>query len=127
LEDEDEVDDKNECRQKDESDVNEDDSSQSDDESQGPSEAYHCDSSTNGESAQMEEMSEDKPADTEEDQPVMVVEEQQQEIEPEEMLSILTGYLRSEHLYCLWCGITFSDVNDLNSTCPGPTRDDHDD
>ena len=74
-------------------------------------------------------MAEEQPeaADAEEDQPAMVVEQQQQEFEPEEMLSILTGYLRSEHLYCLWCGITFSDVEDLNSNCPGPTRDDHDD
>jgi len=48
------------------------------------------------------------------------------ELEPSEMLPILTQYLRCEHHYCLWCGITFTNIDDLEQNCPGPTRDDHD-
>ena len=44
---------------------------------------------------------------------------------PEEQLNIITEYLRSQYLYCLWCGITFSDNQDMSSNCPGSTRDDH--
>lgn len=43
----------------------------------------------------------------------------------EEQLQIINEYLRSQYLYCLWCGITFSDNEDFNSNCPGSTRDDH--
>lgn len=45
---------------------------------------------------------------------------------PEEQLQMITEYLRSQYLYCLWCGITFSDSKDMCSTCPGFTREDHD-
>ena len=45
---------------------------------------------------------------------------------PEEKLQMITEYLRSQYLYCLWCGITFSDLEDMNSSCPGLTREDHD-
>ena len=44
---------------------------------------------------------------------------------PEEELSILTEYLRSQYLYCIWCGITFSDTEDMSANCPGSTRDEH--
>ena len=77
-----------------------------------------------------EEVGADQPvnADYEEDNPVPIeVDREPTEFEPEEMLTMLTGYLRSEHLYCLWCGITFSDGEDLTSNCPGSTREDHDD
>ncbi|XP_012971482.1 G patch domain-containing protein 11 isoform X2 [Mesocricetus auratus] len=43
-----------------------------------------------------------------------------------EKLQILTGYLREEHLYCIWCGTAFEDKEDLSSNCPGPTSADHD-
>ena len=43
----------------------------------------------------------------------------------EEQLQIINEYLRSQYLYCLWCGITFSDNEDFSSNCPGSTRDDH--
>ena len=49
------------------------------------------------------------------------------EIPPEEMLRIVTEYLRTEYLFCIWCGITFSDIEDLQNACPGKTREDHDD
>ncbi|XP_007521077.1 G patch domain-containing protein 11 isoform X2 [Erinaceus europaeus] len=44
-----------------------------------------------------------------------------------EKLQILTGYLRGEHLYCIWCGTAYEDKDDLSSNCPGPTSADHDD
>ncbi|KAI5125131.1 G Patch Domain-Containing Protein 11 [Manis pentadactyla] len=43
-----------------------------------------------------------------------------------EKLQILTGYLRQEHLYCIWCGTAYEDKEDLSSNCPGPTSADHD-
>lgn len=43
-----------------------------------------------------------------------------------EKLQILTGYLREEHLYCIWCGTAYEDKEDLSSNCPGPTSADHD-
>lgn len=58
--------------------------------------------------------------------PSEVVPKMEIELEPCEMLPILTRYLRFEHLYCLWCGITFTNDEDLQQNCPGPTRDDHD-
>lgn len=54
-------------------------------------------------------------------------EEEEWEFEPQEQLNILTAYLRSQYLYCLWCGTVFDDERDLKLNCPGPTREDHDD
>ena len=45
---------------------------------------------------------------------------------PEEQLQMITEYLRAQYRYCLWCGITFSDSDDMKNTCPGSTRDDQD-
>ena len=80
-----------------------------------------------------------KPLSTEdqnyEDQEVKIqeiVEEEEQEDEEEveipsdQMLGILTQYLRGEYLFCIWCGITFQDVEDLNNSCPGNDRESHD-
>lgn len=65
-------------------------------------------------------------------------EEEEEEKEPDEdeyksedisvleKLQILTGYLREEHLYCIWCGTAYEDKEDLSSNCPGPTSADHD-
>jgi len=57
------------------------------------------------------------------------VEEVQDEVEEDdnEKLVILTCYLRTEHRYCIWCGITFNDENDLKENCPGDTFEDHQD
>jgi len=54
-------------------------------------------------------------------------EEEEVEIPPDEMLKIITEYLRTDYLFCIWCGITFENADDLNNTCPGNSRDDHDD
>ncbi|KAM9063274.1 G patch domain-containing protein 11 [Sarcophilus harrisii] len=43
-----------------------------------------------------------------------------------EKLEILTRYLREEHQYCIWCGTTYEDEEDLSLNCPGPTSADHD-
>lgn len=62
--------------------------------------------------------------------PAHVKAEQQldeEEFSPEEKLGILTGYLRSQYHYCLWCGISYSDSDEIRLGCPGDTREDHDD
>ncbi|XP_067092798.1 G patch domain-containing protein 11 [Osmerus mordax] len=41
-------------------------------------------------------------------------------------LQILTSYLRGVHFYCIWCGTTYNDEDDLCSNCPGDTAADHD-
>merc|ERR1711962_293 len=56
-----------------------------------------------------------------------IEEEEEVEIPPDEMLKIITEYLRTEYLFCIWCGITFENAEDLNSNCPGNSREDHDD
>uniref|UniRef100_A0A3Q0RG50 G patch domain-containing protein 11 n=1 Tax=Amphilophus citrinellus TaxID=61819 RepID=A0A3Q0RG50_AMPCI len=40
-------------------------------------------------------------------------------------LHILTSYLRGVHFYCIWCGTTYNDEEDLYSNCPGETAADH--
>lgn len=42
-----------------------------------------------------------------------------------EKLDKVTGYLRTEHLYCFWCSAKYNDKEDLDTNCPGPTEDDH--
>ncbi|XP_056423394.1 G patch domain-containing protein 11 isoform X2 [Hyla sarda] len=50
----------------------------------------------------------------------------EQELSTLEKLQILTSYLRGQHLYCIWCGTTYEDEEDLQSNCPGDTSEDHD-
>ncbi|RUS20785.1 hypothetical protein BC937DRAFT_94379 [Endogone sp. FLAS-F59071] len=47
------------------------------------------------------------------------------EIKIEDQLNRLVTYLRSEHLYCFWCGTQYADKDDLLN-CPGFTEEDHD-
>ncbi|XP_066247080.1 G patch domain-containing protein 11 [Euwallacea similis] len=44
----------------------------------------------------------------------------------EENLFAIIDYVRSKHLYCLYCVITGIDIEDLRENCPGPYRMDHD-
>ncbi|XP_030756494.1 G patch domain-containing protein 11 isoform X2 [Sitophilus oryzae] len=44
----------------------------------------------------------------------------------EENLFAIIDYIRSKHLYCLYCVITGIDIEDLKENCPGPYRIDHD-
>lgn len=55
------------------------------------------------------------------------VDEEEIEFPPDQMLLVITQYLRTEHLFCIWCGITFNDTEDLENSCPGNSREDHDD
>ena len=48
------------------------------------------------------------------------------EFEPHEKLYMLTTYFRKEYLYCLWCGHSFNDSDDIQQNCPGRNREDHD-
>ncbi|XP_018419077.1 PREDICTED: G patch domain-containing protein 11 isoform X2 [Nanorana parkeri] len=57
--------------------------------------------------------------------------EDEDEVEHEELstpdkLQILTSYLRDKHFYCIWCGTAYQDEEDIDSSCPGTTSEDHD-
>lgn len=71
---------------------------------------------TNAEEEEEEE-EEDGPKDEDEDEAV--------ELTSYDKLHILTSYLRGRHFYCLWCGTTYNDEEDLCSNCPGDTAADH--
>ncbi|XP_071445339.1 G patch domain-containing protein 11 [Hetaerina americana] len=47
------------------------------------------------------------------------------ELQPEEKLEVLTEYLRKTYFFCTWCGTKFEGKEDLETHCPGNTRDDH--
>ncbi|KAM4607516.1 G patch domain-containing protein 11 [Polymixia lowei] len=72
-------------------------------------------------------------ADEEEQDDEKEAEEEEEEEEEEEIveltsfdkLQILTSYLRGVHFYCIWCGTTYNDEEDLCSNCPGDTAADH--
>lgn len=75
-----------------------------------------------------------KEEDEEEEQEEEEEKEAEEEEEEEEIveltsfdkLQILTSYLRGVHFYCIWCGTTYNDEEDLCSNCPGDTAADHD-
>lgn len=60
--------------------------------------------------------------------------EEEEEEEPEaedvftsiEKLGMVEQYLRTTHCYCLHCGIQFEHEFDMQETCPGPGREQHD-
>lgn len=67
-------------------------------------------------------------ADDEEEEEVKEEEEEKEEIvelTSFDKLQILTSYLRGVHFYCIWCGTTYNDEEDLCSNCPGDTAADH--
>lgn len=53
-------------------------------------------------------------------------EEYELEVPESDQLVALTEYLRTTHFYCLWCGITYNDTEDIEDNCPGDTSADHD-
>ncbi|XP_039994840.1 G patch domain-containing protein 11 [Xiphias gladius] len=65
-------------------------------------------------------------ADDEEDSQEEEKEEEIVELTSFDKLHILTSYLRGIHFYCIWCGTTYNDEEDLCSNCPGDTAADHD-
>ncbi|CAO3621209.1 unnamed protein product [Cunninghamella blakesleeana] len=43
----------------------------------------------------------------------------------DDQLNKLVFYLRSDHAYCFWCAAKYSNMEDLETNCPGPTEDEH--
>ncbi|KAE8601594.1 hypothetical protein XENTR_v10013731 [Xenopus tropicalis] len=70
----------------------------------------------------MNEQEADEEADEETEEDEDLVEE---ELSTLEKLQILTSYLRGRHLFCIWCGTTYQDDEDMESNCPGDTAEDH--
>lgn len=73
-----------------------------------------------------------KPIDqTDEEESDTVTEEvQTEETEAEqysasEQLELLISYLRTGYKFCYWCGTHYESVEDLDTNCPGVTRDEH--
>ncbi|XP_028398754.1 G patch domain-containing protein 11-like [Dendronephthya gigantea] len=62
----------------------------------------------------------------EDDENDEVYEEEVEELESSEKLVILTEYLRRTHKYCIWCGTSYTDEEDLDTHCPGDTSTAHD-
>lgn len=46
-------------------------------------------------------------------------------VQTSEKLEMVTSYLRTMHSYCHWCGVHYEDATDMNSNCPGSTKDEH--
>lgn len=70
-----------------------------------------------------EEEEEDNDNDNEETEEE---EDEAEQLTSFEKLQILTSYLRNVHFYCIWCGTSYDDDEDLSSNCPGETAADHD-
>lgn len=47
------------------------------------------------------------------------------EYEASEKLEMITTYLRTAYYYCHWCGVHYQDGDDMETNCPGSTKDDH--
>lgn len=52
-------------------------------------------------------------------------EEEEDEFEVTDKITMITNYLRTNYCYCHWCGVRYTDAEDLSSNCPGETKDDH--
>ncbi|XP_033873663.3 G patch domain-containing protein 11 [Acipenser ruthenus] len=72
---------------------------------------------------EVEEEEEDNDNDNEETEEE---EDEAEQLTSFEKLQILTSYLRNVHFYCIWCGTSYDDDEDLSSNCPGETAADHD-
>lgn len=46
-------------------------------------------------------------------------------LQTSEKLEMLTDYLRTTYCYCHWCGIKYENADDMQTNCPGQTKDDH--
>ncbi|KAL3050101.1 hypothetical protein OYC64_012197 [Pagothenia borchgrevinki] len=76
---------------------------------------------TNDEEDDVEEKEEEEEEEKEEEDEEEIV-----ELSSFDKLPILTSYLRGIYFYCIWCGTTYNDEDDLCSNCPGDTEADHD-
>lgn len=52
-------------------------------------------------------------------------EEKDEQYSGAEQLELLTSYLRTGYTFCYWCGTHYDSIEDLDSNCPGVTRDEH--
>ncbi|KAL6101627.1 gpatch11 [Pungitius sinensis] len=76
-----------------------------------------------------DDLEEEEDEEEEEEEKEKKEEEEEEEIvelTSFDKLQILTSYLRAVHFYCIWCGTTYNDEEDLCSNCPGDTAADHD-
>lgn len=55
-----------------------------------------------------------------------VAEEDFEDIDYPVRLAELNGYLRNTYHYCIWCAVSYDSPEELDSSCPGDTREDHD-
>lgn len=46
-------------------------------------------------------------------------------VQTSEKLEMVTTYLRTTYSYCHWCGVHYEDATDMDSNCPGSTKDEH--
>ncbi|XP_055312238.1 G patch domain-containing protein 11 [Sitodiplosis mosellana] len=77
--------------------------------------------------------SESSSSESEEEEPTRKIEEipaesindEEDEYETSEKVEMLTTYLRTTYTYCHWCGTHYQDVDDMDSNCPGTTKDEH--
>lgn len=53
-------------------------------------------------------------------------EDAEEEVDYVVRLAQLNEYLREEHQYCIWCALAYDSPQELKSSCPGGTREDHD-
>ena len=44
---------------------------------------------------------------------------------PRVQVLIVNDYLRRQHRYCLWCGLAYPSIDEMERACPGTTRDSH--
>ncbi|XP_034484946.1 G patch domain-containing protein 11 [Drosophila innubila] len=52
-------------------------------------------------------------------------EEPEEQYSVEEQLELLMSYLRTSYQFCYWCGTHYENAEDLDTNCPGLTRDEH--
>ncbi|XP_029305983.1 G patch domain-containing protein 11 isoform X2 [Cottoperca gobio] len=80
---------------------------------------------TDDEEDGVKEEEEDEEEEEKEEKEDKEDEEEIVELTSFDKLQILTSYLRGIHFYCIWCGTTYNDEEDLCSNCPGDTAADH--
>lgn len=67
----------------------------------------------------------ERPKKSEEDEDKEPEEEEADPYELHEKLELVNDYLRTTHLYCNYCGVKYESYEDMETSCPGKTRDDH--
>lgn len=56
---------------------------------------------------------------------VQTEENEAEQYSASEQLELLTSYLRTGYKFCYWCGTHYESAEDLDTNCPGVTRDEH--